>query len=166
MPPLGGRSRSAGFTYLEALIATIVVGTAIAAGLLLLGAGTQADAAALERLTGKSVAQELRELLETKTTEDAEDPVYGPEPGESSVAAFDDLDDFHGQAFSPPINSRLEVMTDLAGWTQEVLVESVEPLDPARVVAPLSSDLVRVRIVVRHGNTEVARLVTLRAHER
>lgn len=166
MTPLGGRSRSAGFTYLEALIATIVVGTAIAAGLLLLGAGTRTDAAALERLTGKSVAQELRDLLETKTTEDAEDPVYGPEPGEGSVAQYDDLDDFNGQVFSPPINSRLEVMTDLVGWSQEVLVESVDPVDPSVVVAPLSTDLVRIRIVVRLGDTEVARLVTLRAHER
>jgi hypothetical protein len=85
--------------------------------------------------------------------------VFGAEGGET-LATFDDLDDFHGQAFAPPIDGNKQPQASLAGWQTLVTVADV---DPATLLPDAGTDLRRVGIVVEHAGKAVAESWWLRA---
>ena len=87
--------------------------------------------------TGTAVllANEIRELTLTLPQHDPYSPTHmGPETGETSVALYDDLDDFAGPVtagygagvtFDGPINALRQPITNMTGWRQVVKVENV-----------------------------------------
>jgi len=94
---------------------------------------------------------------------------FGPEAGETSVAFYDDLDDFAGSggagvSFNPPINALRQTIPNMNGWTQAVTVENVSADDIAGpAVAAGSTDLLRMTVTVSEGGTEYARLTWVSA---
>jgi|GEM_PF-6598319 len=85
----------------------------------------------------------------TVTTPDV-NPIYtGPELPESSSsrADWDDVDDYEGWSASPPQLKDGTPIADYSGWTREVAVAYVDPLDPNGLSA--SEDLGLKRIIVR-----------------
>jgi type II secretory pathway pseudopilin PulG len=149
------RSYSRGFTLLEAMIATMIVGSGIVA---IMGAQrafhTQNDWAA-QAAIGQQLGVELRELVLGLPQRDpvTNDDVWGPEPDEVAVDDFDDLDDFDGAVFDSasgtgPLNALRVPIQDMAGWRQRVFVENINPFDLTETVADGGSDLMRVTVIV------------------
>lgn len=134
--------RSAGFTLIEAALTTVIVGTGVLAIVAAQQAYHQKNDWAQRSGTGMLLANEIRELtLPMPMT----DPItgssfIGPEPGEASISDYDDLDDFAGvpvggvypgTTFDPPVDAMRRQIPDMAGWSQQITVESVQETDIA-----------------------------------
>jgi hypothetical protein len=79
--------------------------------------------------------------------------LWGPEPDESGVAEYDDLDDFDGAVFDSadgtgPLNALRAPVAEMDGWRQRVLVENIDPFHLTRTVDDGASELMRVTVVV------------------
>jgi type II secretory pathway pseudopilin PulG len=122
------RKPRSGFTLIEATLATIVVGVGILSLMQLFTTCTQQNAAASHMTTAMLLAQNVQETMAGLTFND---PAYGktyfgPEPGQS-LASFDDVDDFDGQTFNPPIDSNRQTIPALSDYAQAVAVWPVYP---------------------------------------
>ena len=83
-----------------------------------------------------------------------------------------DLDDFDGAIFSPPINSNRVALTSSAGFSQQVTVENVSAsnfeqvvvdIDPGKVPPDFGSDFVRVTVTVSLSGRQISSASWLRA---
>jgi len=153
--------RSAGFTLIEAALTTVIVGTGVLAIIAAQQAYHMKNNWATRTTTGMLLANEVREMTLGMPLHD---PItgktnLGPEGDESTVVAFDDLDDFAGvvtsgqgagTTFDPPINALRQDIGDLNGWSQRVTVESVLPdyIDAAFTQNLGSTDVMRVTVDV------------------
>jgi prepilin-type N-terminal cleavage/methylation domain-containing protein len=112
-----------GFSLIEVLIATVLVGMAIAALVAANGSFSMANVAGADLSTAEFLVEQIRELTTML-------PVLGPEAGESSVTAYDDVDDFDGFDSAPlgaPISAQGTPLTNLAAFSQQVTVQKLNP---------------------------------------
>lgn len=122
------RFRRRGFTLIEAAITTVIIGVGCVSMLALLGSGTLANNEGAELTTAINLAGNIREAMTGVRFADQSTPTHwGPETGES-LSGYDDVDDFDGASFSPPIDARRVALgSNYAAWTQKVSVVSVRP---------------------------------------
>lgn len=155
------RSRR-GFTLIETALTTVIIGV----GVLAMVSAQQALHRKNSWSSQASIAQRLgNEIREMTLNLPRHDPVtgqaiWGPEAAtEPSFEFYDDVDDFDGAGagliFSAelgngPINARREIIADMDGWAQIVVVENVNPFDITEVVADNSSDMLRVTVTVTY----------------
>lgn len=152
-----------GFTLIEVLIATVLVGLAIAALLLASQSFTMANASGADLSTAEFLIEQIRELTASLPVIDPETgkTAFGPE--EATLAAYDDLDDFDGAIFSPPINAGRAVLNNFAAFSQHVTVENVNAGNFEQVVADHDSSFVRVTVSVRLNAKEISSVSWIRA---
>lgn len=145
-----------GFTLVEVLVAVVLIGVAVAALLGANGAFTRVNAAGADLTTSEFLIEQIRELaVALPVAEPGTSPVvgslFGPESGET-LAQYDDLDDFDGATFSPPIDAGRTPLPDLEDFSQVVTVQNVQPADLDQVAADHSTAFVRVTVrVLRNG---------------
>ena len=137
------------FTLAEVLVAMILVGLAIVSLLASSRALTQVNSAAVNLTTAEFLIDQVQELT---TPLDVVDPqsttaVFGPEPGES-LSSYDDVDDFDGASFCPPINADRQQLTDFGAYTQQITVENVNETDFEVVVDDHTTPFVRITVRV------------------
>ena len=152
-----GRRRGAGFTLIEAAITTVIIGVGCVAMLQLLAAGTMANGESAELTTAMNLAGNVRECLAGVAFSDPEvSASWGLEAGETTVSTYDDLDDFDGRTFSPPIDARRVSLpaAEYGSWSQSVLVESVRSDDLTQTMShltlpPADRPTSRVTVTVR-----------------
>ena len=151
------RSLRAGFTLVEVLIAAVLIGFAIAALLASNSAFTSANAGGINLSTAEFLIEEMRELTACLGVVDpeSETDVWGPESDETSAADYDDLDDFDGASFSPPIDVSCAQLADFGAFSQQVTVENVFPGQFQTVVADHSSDFVKVTVTILLNNRQI-----------
>ena len=108
--------------------------------------------------------REIRELTALLPVVDPEtdDDTFGPETGEA-LANYDDLDDFDGAVFSPPINGEREVLTNSAAFCQQITVENVSASNFEQAVGDHGSDFVRVTVTVFLNSRPISSASWLRA---
>ena len=153
-----------GFSLIEVLFAVLLVGLAIASLMAANGAFTKANGAGTDQSTAEFLVGQIRELTmllpvvdpETETT------TFGPETGET-LATYDDLDDFDGASFSPPINADRAALSQFSAFSQQVKVENVSASNFEQVVADHSSNFVRVTVSVYLNSREISSASWLRA---
>lgn len=152
-----------GFSLIEVLIAVVLVGLSITALVVANGSFTQANSFGADLSTAEFLIEQVRELtvLLPVMDPDTTNPTFGRE--EASLAAYDDLDDFDGAIFSPPISANRSVLTDLAAYAQEVTVQNLSPSNFDTVVADGSSAFVRVTVSVRQNGQLVSSTSWIRA---
>ena len=159
--PRRRRSQS-GFTLIEAALATVIVSTGVLSILAAQQAYHRKNNWANHSGTAMLLANEIRELTFAMPHHDpiTGSATLGPEAGETTVAAYDDLDDFAGvvtngfgtgTTFSPPINALRQQIPDMAGWSQQVMVENVLPENisvTSGSTQPLSASTGLMRVTV------------------
>ncbi|MCK4294689.1 MAG: hypothetical protein KAY65_15920 [Planctomycetes bacterium] len=154
-----------GFTLIEALFAILLVGLAIAS---LLGANTAftwTNAAGTDLTTAEFLLEQIKELTTTLPVIDPETgtATFGLEPEEAGLAAFDDLDDFDGASFSPPIGADSATLNDFAAFTQQVTVENVSSSNFALADGDHNSPFVRVTVSILKNSKEISSASWIRA---
>ena len=153
-----------GFTLIEVLIATVIIALSIVALLAANSAFTMANGAGIELSTAEFLVEQIREM--TATLE-----VIDPESGagtfgvaeEGSLADYDDLDDFDGRIFSPPIDARRQPLADFAAYSQQVTVQNVNPSNFEQVIADNGSDFVRMSVSVSYSGRQLCSISWIRA---
>jgi len=165
---MGGKMRNAqnknGFSLIEALIAILLVGLAIASLMAANSSFTQANGAGTDLSTAEFLLEQIRELTtllpvidpETETT------TFGVESGET-LADYDDLDDFDNKVFSPPINANRNLLNDFAAYSQQITVQNVNASDFEQVESDHSTYFVRITVKIFLNSKEISSASWLRA---
>lgn len=156
--------RKDGFTLIEVLIAILLIGLAIVSLISANGAFTQANGAGVELSTSEFLIEQIRELTTVLPVIDPNTgtSTFGPEASET-LADYDDLDDFNGASFSPPISADRNALNDLSAYTQQITVENVSASDFEQVVSNHSSFFVRVTVQVFLNTREISSARWLRS---
>lgn len=155
---------SCGFTLIEVLIATLLIGLAIASLMAANRAFTTANDAGTDLSTAEFLIEQVKEMMSLLPVIDpqTETTTFGPETGEA-LADYDDLDDFDGANFSPPINADRSTLTDYPTFSQRVTVENVSASNFEQVVSDHGSYFVRVTVSVYQNAQLITATSWLRA---
>lgn len=154
-PLSGGRL---GFTLIEALCATVIVGLGAAAILASAASGTRANDAGRKLSEAVFLAQELREWTVQLpfSDPDAADAGNPPGPDGSDPLSFvDDLDDLMDVTYDPPRDGQGIAVTVMAGWSQTIELTWRDPDDLSTVIADGGSDIVYVEVTVSWRGSEI-----------
>jgi len=153
-----------GFPLVEVLIAILLIGIAVASLVAANGAFTKANGAGTDLSTAEFIVEQIKELnaLLPVSDPDSEIWTFGPEGGET-LAGYDDLDDFDGLTFSPPINANRIALNDFAAYSQQVTVENVNASNFELVIGDTLSSFVRVTVKVYLNSKEICSTSWLRA---
>ncbi|MDD5459451.1 MAG: prepilin-type N-terminal cleavage/methylation domain-containing protein [Phycisphaerae bacterium] len=148
--------RNKGFTFIEVMIAVFILGLAVIA---LVGANTaftQVNGAGVDLATAEFLMLQIKEMTALVSVVDPQSGTtfWGPETGETSAALYDDLDDFDGRSFSPPINSQGIAMSEYGNFIQQVTVENVRTDNFSLTASHHSTPFVRVTVdILLNGET-------------
>jgi hypothetical protein len=155
--------KSNGFSLVEALFAILLVGLAIASLVGANAAFTRANGAGADLSTAEFLLEQIKELTATLPVIDPETPTapFGPE--EASLADYDDLDDFDGASFSPPISADKTTLTDFAAFTQQITVVNVSASNFELEADDHTTAFVRVTAKVLMNSTEISSSSWIRA---
>lgn len=133
-----------GFTLVEVLIATLLVGLVIASLLVCNHSFTQASGAGVNLSTAEFLGEQIREL--TVRTD------YG-----DLHSNFDDV------TYSPPKGADGEDLADFASFTQQMTVQNVSNTNFEQVVADHSSDFARITVKIFLNSKELISASWIRA---
>lgn len=159
------RSLARGFSLVEVVVATLIVGVMMVAAMNTLGAFIRGQQHMANQSRGWHLAQELAsEILATLYEEPDGTPTFGRETGESASvrSAYDDADDYHLWQDSPPETRDGTPVAELAAWSRAVTVARVAVANPSLVVAT-DEGVKRITITVSFQDEVVATLTALRA---
>ena len=125
---------------------------------------TRANDAGTDLSTAEFLIEQIKELTALLPVVDPQTDItaFGPETGET-LTGYDDLDDFDGASFSPPINADRVTLNDYATFSQQVTVENVSASDFEQVVSDHGSYFVRVTVSVYQNAQRIATTSWLRA---
>ena len=150
-----------GFTLVETALATVIIGTGVLAMIsahqVLLRKNDWSTMANTATLLGN----EIREMTLNLPRHD---PVtgtafWGPEPDETSIDDYDDVDDFDGpggglifaaELGNGPVNANRSIIPDMEGWEQVVSVTNIDAFDILTTEDDATTDMVRVEVIVRY----------------
>jgi prepilin-type N-terminal cleavage/methylation domain-containing protein len=152
------------FSLIEVLIAVMLVGFAVVSLVVANGAFTKANAGGVNLSTAEFLVEQIRELTTMLPVVDPESGIdtFGPE--ETLLDDYDDLDDFDGASFSPPISANRNLLNNFAAFTQQITVENVSASDFEQVVVVSDdSHFVRVTVKVLLSSREITSTSWLRA---
>lgn len=157
------RQLNSGFSLIEVLVAILLVGLAIASLVVASGSFTKVNADGVDLSTAEFLIEQIRELTALLPVIDpqTETSTFGPE--EATLADYDDLDDFDGAIFSPPINTNRNSLNDFAAFRQQITVENVSASNFQQVVSDHSSSFVRVTVKVFLNSKEIISASWIRA---
>lgn len=151
---MSGR-RQRGFGYIEAVISTVVMGTAVATALHTFGAFASGVLFDRETAIGTELAAALAAEIRSQPFEDpGAIVVFGPETGEADGTRrhFDDVDDYSGWMATPPQHSNGTAMIEYPNFSQSVVV-----------AYDGSTDLKKITVTIAKEGKKRAEVVLLRA---
>lgn len=112
-----------GFTLIEVLVATALVGSAMIAGVYASTNATRSVRISHERAVGQMLVNDLASEIITLEFEDPDgSPRFGPEPGETRRSDYDDIDDYDGFAEANPTDWMGDPIPAADGWKRVVSV--------------------------------------------
>lgn len=160
-------NRARGFTLIEAALTTIIVGVGIVATMRVFASCSQQNIVSNQMSTAQMLASNVHEAVVGLSFADPTfaHKYFGPEPGET-LASYNDVDDFDGASFNPPIDSLRQQITGLGQYTQVVSVWPVYPNKLSTNSNESSPDIpkttntgalrIRVRILYQQTSKDVA----------
>ncbi len=152
------RHRLGGFTLIEIVIATALVGLALVAMMTSVGSNTRVNDAGTKLTQGTFLAQEIREwtLSLPFRDQDAGDLNSPPGPDGSSPQVWvDDIDDMMNVTYCPPRDGQGYAIASLPAWSQTITITWMDPNDLSGTVADGTSEIIYVNVDVKHRNTVI-----------
>lgn len=153
---MASRVRTAGFTYVEVLLAAALLAVTTATiGYALGHARDLGDRQALAA-QGRYLLHDGLAWLQTLPREDVAEPGgFGMEAGESALADVDDVDDLAGMVETGPLD-RLGNAAE-ADWTRTWTISSADLTTPTTDATSGSTPLLRVSLAVHCRGREITR---------
>jgi type II secretory pathway pseudopilin PulG len=136
------KSYGAGFSLIEALVASVIIGLAVVGLLLSSGSLTKVNAAGIEISTAEFLIEEVKSRC--------------------ASMAYDDLPAVVG-TYSPPQDIYGAALTNFSTFSQQVTVDNVSNSDFTVVVGPGSSDFVRITTKILVDGSEISSADWIRA---
>ena len=158
--PRAGKWRT-GFSLVEAVIATLIVGVAFVAVINTVGASRATQIKTAQQGHALLLAQDLMTEILSLPYEDENPGGLGVEGTENSSdrSTFDDIDDYHNWLGDPPAAADGVSIAGADGYLREVKVRWVDPASPD-TTSGTETGVKRIRVIVKRGS---AKLVALRA---
>ncbi|MCY2926057.1 MAG: prepilin-type N-terminal cleavage/methylation domain-containing protein [Planctomycetota bacterium] len=154
MKPTPSTTPRAGFTLIEAMVATAIVGMGVSAMMMASQSGTRVTADSQERARAVFLAQEVREWIASLPFKD---PDVGqqnnpPGPDGSSPQVFvDDVDDMKDVTYSPPRDAQGTAVAAMTGWSQKIKMTWVSPTNFSASLADGASNVIKIRVDILHN---------------
>jgi len=149
------RPRRSGFTLIEAALVTTIISFGVLAMLQLLAVGTVSNNDGAQMSTAINLAKGIREMMVGMSIADPATPTHwGSEAGEN-LATYNDIDDFDGKTYSPPIDARRTSIAALNDWSQSIRVQTVDPNLLTSTVPNGTTAAVRVTVTVSHNGKQI-----------
>jgi type II secretory pathway pseudopilin PulG len=156
--------RARGFSLLETVVSTVLVGVLLIAALRTVGVSVFTQYQAFERAAGQMLANGLTaEILAKSYKDPGPSPQFGRESGElsTSKANYNDVDDYQDWSESPPQFADGSAMPDLTGWQRSVAVDWVDPLDLSQTNS-WDTGAKRITVTVQHNGVVIAARIAVR----
>jgi len=159
-----------GFSLIEVLIATLLIGLSIAALMAANGSFSMANVAGADLSTAEFLIEQIRELTMMLPVADPAVTTWttlGPESGETTVAMYDDVDDLKGfdsATLGAPISAQRTPLPDLAAFRQTVTVQKLNPTNFDETWADnSSSNFVRITVTIWQSGRSISSASWVRA---
>ena len=136
------KSYGAGFSLIEALVASVIIGLAVVGLLLSSGSLTKVNAAGIEISTAEFLIEEVKSRC--------------------ASMVYDDLPAVAG-TYSPPQDIYGTALTNFSTFSQQVTVENVSNSDFTVVVGLGGSDFVRITTKILLNGSEISSADWIRA---
>jgi prepilin-type N-terminal cleavage/methylation domain-containing protein len=159
-----------GFTLIEVLIATVLIGFSIAALVAANGSFSMANVTGADISTAEFLVEQIRELtamlplVEPGATTWT---VLGPEAGETTLGLYDDVDDFDGfnsATLGAPISAQRTPLIDLAAFSQQITVQKLNPANFNQTWADnTGSNFARVTVNILQNGRQISSASWIRA---
>ena len=143
----------AGFTLLEVLMTTVILGMGITALMAGMASSANVNSGGSEISQAVLLTQDVREWTMNLPFRDPDpaDAANPPGPDGSSPQTFvDDLDDLMDVTYSPPRNSHGDPLNGMNDWSETITLTWRSLVDPTQTVTPGSSTVVNVNVTISH----------------
>ena len=162
------RSRSRGFTLIEATISMVLVSVVLVAALSTVGASQRNEYKISQQCQGLHLAQGLMiEILQQAYVDPAVSvDSLGPASSELSTgnrSLFNDVDDYAGWSANPPRSKDGTTLTGFEDWERRVEVHWV-PADNMDTTSNTSTGVKRIDVTVSCKGIPVASLSAIRTN--
>lgn len=154
-----------GFSMIEVVVASLMVGTLFVSAIGLIGEIRRSQKQLADTSRARHLAGDLMSDILVRHYEDPDNPnSFGHEPGESPIArpTFDDIDDFDGYTESPPQLAGGTEMAGFDGWSRRVEVVWVASNNLATPVTN-PTGIKRITVTVTRDGKVVASDMALRS---
>ena len=156
--------RHAGITLVETVLSLLIISGAFVAALNSIASARAAQAVVSERQLGIILAEDLMAEILSKPNY-KEGSGVGPEVDEMATfnrSLFDDMDDYHAWASSPPVDAEGNTIAGAEAYTRSVSVNWANTTNPD-LDALTDTGLVRITVTVKRGDKQVAELTAFRS---
>ena len=160
------RRGTRGFSIVEAVMATAIVGIMTTSMLTSLSGSRLAMARTSDRAAGMLLAQAMmQEILTLPYSDPGGSLTIGPEAGEGGPdrSKFNDVDDYNGWAETPPAAKNGAAVNGAAGFTRSVAVDWVTTANLATTSAT-DKGVKRIVVTVKKGTLVLATLTAIRTN--
>jgi type II secretory pathway pseudopilin PulG len=159
-------SRHRSFSYIEAVIALLILSVGLTAGLHLYGSYARGAIIDAEAIVAGELAAELMGEIMSQPYEDRAAAVgsFGLGAGETTRSDFDDVDDYDDWSEDPPAYPDGTALPNLPpGYVRSVVVRNVLPGFLDSVISDGMSPIKRITVTVTRNGKQCAQLVAFRA---
>jgi len=154
--------RRSGFTLVEVMVATVVVGIGVSAALYGMTASVSVSNTGYEVLESQKLAGYIYDYCQILDFVDPDgEPVFGPEDGELGIEDYDDIDDLHDLTLSPPIDSNGRVLTLMPQWSQKIQVMCLDPATLQVLQNPSGIYFLKIEVIICNGTRTVKKFETI-----
>ena len=137
------------FTMIEVIVSTVIISAAMVAAVASAGSAARSRLAAERIRMSAMIADEIVGEIVTKRYADPEGGTgIGTDAGESTRSQYDDVDDYHNFAATPPTRWSGATFDKSDGWIVVVQVHNVHPTNPGTITTA-DSGLKRIWVRVR-----------------
>ena len=160
--PLRSRRRTQAFTLVETVMSILIIGVVVVAALNTVGASKMAQFRHTSNSRGMLLAQDLMtEILQHPYWDPVAEGGMGVEGAEADTgnrSLFNDVDDYHGWAASPPQHRDGSAITWAGGYRRQVYVIWLEP-DKLTDASGSESGIKAIQVTVTYKNQVIINLM-------
>ena len=152
------KRKPTGFTLIETIVATSIIGIGLTALMASIATGSRVQGVGKQTTQAVFLAQNIREWTLTLPFTDPDPEDAGNPPGidpNDSPDYADDLDDLMDTTYGPPKDAMGYTIYDLTGWSQTITLTWRNPTNLESIVSDGSSDVVHVQVDIKQNGQDV-----------